>query len=197
VPTLLFTGRLIQRKGVEFLVESLPHILAKRKVRLVITGDGDRRDGIAALVRRLGLEDVVDLLGFVSQERLRELYASSDVYVLPAVYDDGGDTEGLGVPLIEAALHGLPIVATGIGGIIDVVRDRETGLWAPERDPLGIANAVLEVLEDPDLASSLGEAAREYAQERFAWSRITDDLMEVYREVLEAPALVASRATGV
>jgi len=188
VPTLLFTGRLIQRKGVEFLVEALPHILARRRVRVVITGDGDRRPEIEARVRRLGLQDVVELPGFVSRERLSELYATSDIYVLPAVYDDGGDTEGLGVPLIEAALYGLPIVATGIGGIVDVVHDRVTGLYAPERDPVGIAAAVLELLDDPVLAQTLGETAREHARKRFDWDRITDDLIQVYQGALDSRA---------
>jgi len=184
VPVLLFTGRLIQRKGVEFLVQAIPHILEQRQVKVVITGDGDRREGIAALVQKLGLESVVEMPGFVSRERLGELYAESDVYVLPAVHDDGGDTEGLGVPLIEAALHGLPIVATGIGGIVDVVNDRETGLFSPEADPEGIARAVLEVLDDPDLARSLGDAARCHARARFDWDRIIDDLLNLYESAL-------------
>jgi len=183
-PTLLFTGRLIQRKGVEYLIEALPRILAKREVRVVITGDGNRRTSIENSIRAHGLEGVVEMCGFVSNERLRDLYATSDVYVLPAVHDDGGDTEGLGVPLIEAALHALPIVATGIGGIVDVVKDRETGLWAPERDPAGIAAAVLELLDDPELGRRLGEAARQHVRARFDWDSITDDLIAVYDGVL-------------
>lgn len=194
--TLLFTGRLIQRKGVEFLIEALPSILARRRVRVVITGDGDRRAGIEARVRALGLQDVVEMPGFVSRERLGELYANSDVYVLPAVHDDAGDTEGLGVPLIEAALHGMPIVACGIGGIVDVIQHDRTGLLIAEKDPGAIAQAVLAVLDDPALGERLGLAARDHARDRFDWDRIIDQQVAVYEHVLGQRSLTMCQAEG-
>lgn len=186
VPVVLFTGRLIQRKGVEFLVEAVPYILKERQVRVVITGDGDMRPRVEERIKALGLESVVEMKGFVETQELADLYSTSDVYVLPAVYDDEGDTEGLGVTTIEAILYGVPVVASGIGGIIDVVKDRETGLIVPEKDPVAIAGAVLELLADSELRDQLIAGGRAHVQEFFHWPKITSELVRVYEGAVRA-----------
>jgi glycosyltransferase involved in cell wall biosynthesis len=182
-PLLLFSGRLIQRKGVDFLIRAMPQILAKRKVRLVITGDGHSRGQWETLSRRLGVSDAVEFAGFVSNERLSRLFRTCTVYVHPAIYDDRGDTEGLGVVLIEALRNRKPVVASQVGGIVDVIKDAETGLLVPEKDCDALAAAVLRLLEDPALARRLGEQGYVYAAEFFDWDRITDRLEAVYRRV--------------
>lgn len=181
-PVLLLTGRLIQRKGVEFLIEAVPHILARHPARVIITGDGDRAPMIRQKIADLGLGDHVEMAGFVSQERLAELYRTSDIYVLPAVHDDRGDTEGLGVTTIEAFVNLVPVVATAVGGILDVVEDRVTGLLVPEKNPRGLADAIVELLEDPHQAQELALAARERASEQFDWDRITEETVAVWEE---------------
>lgn len=183
-PVILLTGRLIQRKGVEYLVEAVPHILAHKQVRVVITGDGDRTPHIRQKIERLGLSAVIEMAGFVTQERLAELYRTSDVYVLPAVYDDRGDTEGLGVTTIEAFANLVPVVASAVGGILDVVEDRVTGLLVPEKDPPALAEAILEMLDDPELAQRLALAARDRAKQRFDWGRITQETVAVWEEAI-------------
>jgi glycosyltransferase involved in cell wall biosynthesis len=167
VPLLLFSGRLIQRKGVNFLLRAMPLILARRKVRLVITGDGHYRDPWEALGRELGVHDAVEFAGYVSKERLGELFRACTLYVHPAIYDDRGDTEGLGVVLIEALRNRKPVVASRVGGIVDVIKDGETGLLVPEKNPTALAQAVLRLLDDPALARRLGEQGYLYASEFF------------------------------
>jgi glycosyltransferase involved in cell wall biosynthesis len=179
-PVVLFTGRHIQRKGIEYLIQAVPLVLQNRDVRLVITGDGDQRPMLEALVRDLKLEHVVDFRGFVSSEELASLYASSDVYVLPAVFDDRGDAEGLGVTSIEAFLHECPVVASAVGGIVDVVHHEETGLLVPEGDPAAIALAIERYLGDPDFAARMGRAGREFAQSQFDWQSITSRVRAVH-----------------
>jgi glycosyltransferase involved in cell wall biosynthesis len=102
VARILFTGRLIQRKGVEYLIRAMPQVLAHRPAVLQITGNGDQRTRLEELTRELGLERAVQFLGFVSNEQLDALYAGCDVYVNPSIVDDKGDTEGLGVGPIVA-----------------------------------------------------------------------------------------------
>ena len=193
---ILFTGRLIQRKGVEYLIRALPRILERQPVELKITGDGDQRAGLEALTASLGLNHVVEFLGFVSNDTLDRYYQGCDVYVNPSIVDDRGDTEGLGVGPIEAFAHGKPVVASAVGGIPDVVRDRVTGLLVPEKSPEHLAAAILELLEDSEYAAELARNGLQYSRERFDWGRITSDLEEVYRDAIavrQAGRLVPSR----
>jgi glycosyltransferase involved in cell wall biosynthesis len=183
VPRLLFSGRLIQRKGVQYLLRAMPLILSKRPVRLVVTGDGHCRAEWEALTRELGLNGHVEFAGFVSNEKLGELFRSCSVYVHPAIYDDRGDTEGLGVVLIEALRNRKPVVASQVGGIGDVIKDDRTGLLVPEKNPEAIAQAVLRILADPALARRLGEEGFAFATRYFDWELITDQLEAVYRRV--------------
>jgi glycosyltransferase involved in cell wall biosynthesis len=195
--TILFTGRHIQRKGVPTLIRALPRILEKRPVKLVLTGDGDRRGEWEALTRSLGLSAHVEFVGFVSNERLQELYRQCDVYVLPAIFDDRGDTEGLGVVLIEALQNAKPVVASAVGGIVDVIENEETGLLVPEKDEAALAGAILRLLDNPALATQLGLAGRQHADDYFAWDRITAATEALYFDTLaegaDAPAAEALR----
>jgi glycosyltransferase involved in cell wall biosynthesis len=194
LPHLLFSGRLIQRKGVDFLIRAMPRILARRKVRLVITGDGHYRGQWETLSHELGVSHAVEFVGFVSNERLSRLFRACTVYVHPAIHDDRGDTEGLGVVLIEALRNRKPVVASQVGGIVDVIKDGETGLLVPEKDPDALAEAVLRLLEDPALARRLGEQGYVYATEFFDWDRITDRLEAVYRCVCPSTRSSLTRA---
>lgn len=187
VPTLLFCGRLIQRKGIDVLLRALPAVLAEKKVRLVITGEGDRKAEWQALAANLGLEESVRFAGFVSDEELAELYQTSDLYVHPAIFDDKGDTEGLGVVLIEALAHKLPVVASGVGGIVDVIQDEVTGLLVPEKDEAALSTAILRVLNDDELAQSLGEGGLQHVANFFDWDRITQQMLSLYEELSTGP----------
>jgi glycosyltransferase involved in cell wall biosynthesis len=183
--TILFTGRHIQRKGVPYLIRAMPRLLESRPVRLLITGDGDRRGEWEALTRSLGLSNVVEFLGFVSNERLAELYRDCDVYVLPAIFDDRGDTEGLGVVLVEALSSAKPVVASAVGGIVDVIKHEETGLLVPEKDEAALATAILRLLDDPELATRLGTAGRKLSQSYFDWDRTIDDTEALFYDALD------------
>lgn len=180
VPTLLFCGRLIQRKGIHYLLRALPLVLAVQKVKVVITGEGDQKEQWMQLRDELELQDVVEFAGFVSNERLAELYRTSDMYVHPAIFDDKGDTEGLGVVLIEALAHRMPVVACGVGGIVDVIRDGETGILVPEKSELALAGAILKLLDNEELGTRLGEGGFAHVQEFFDWERITTLVESLY-----------------
>ncbi|KAM3113961.1 glycosyltransferase family 4 protein [Phormidesmis sp. 146-33] len=171
-PRLLFVGRLDERKGLRYLLEALPIVLAKQSVRLRIVGKGILELEIRTQCKDLRLESVVDFLGFVTKEELANEYATCDVFVLPAIVDSKGDTEGLGVVLIEALAHEKPVIASAVGGIVDVICSGKTGWLIPEKDPVALAQAILTVLEDPVSAQELGCAGLNDVQTRFSWSRI-------------------------
>ena len=181
---LLFVGRLVERKGVDQLVRALPRILEEREALLTIVGEGEWRSRIEEAARSARVEDRVEFTGYVSSDRLRRLYAHCDVFVLPAVYDDKGDTEGLGVVLLEALLFERPVVASGIGGIVDIVRDGETGWTVPPEDPGALAGAVLEAARDPQRARELARRGRRHVLENFSTEAVVAALEEVYRDAV-------------
>ena len=123
-------------------------------------------------------------LGFVSNEQLDGEYASCDVWVNPAVVNDRGDTEGLGVGAIEAYAHRKPVVASDVGGIPDVVKDGVTGLLVPQKNSQLLAKAILEVLDNPARTAKMAEAGLHFAQEEFDWDRLTQRLETIYRGLL-------------
>ena len=184
VKTILFVGRLIERKGVEYLIQAMPYVLRKVKARLVIVGEGHRRPFLEELVAREGLKDVVQMVGKVSEESLKRWYEICDVFVLPAVVDSKGDTEGLGVVLLEALSYGKPVVASNVGGIPDIVIDGQTGLLVPEKDPKALGDAIVYVLTHEHFSQRLGEKGRKYVEEQFGWEKITDKLIDLYRNAI-------------
>ncbi|MEQ9825912.1 MAG: glycosyltransferase, partial [Puniceicoccaceae bacterium] len=127
-------------------------------------------------VRQLGLEDVVQFPGFVDD--IKSVYPHVEVLVHPALM------EGLGVALIEASYARVPVIATRVGGIPEIVRDRENGILIPPADSTAIRNAMLELLAQPDLRKTLGEGGRMLALREFAVEPMAAGNAQVYRSVL-------------
>ncbi len=184
VPRILFTGRLIQRKGVEYLLRAMTHVLRRLPAKLIITGDGDQRALLERLTDELSIRRHVEFRGFISNEQLRNEYASCDVWVNPSIIDDRGDTEGLGVGSIEAYSHGKPVVCSNVGGIPDAVIHEKTGLLVPEKQPSLLAEAIVSLLCDPGRASRMATAGRQLVHDRFSWDGITTRLEKLYFEAL-------------
>lgn len=184
VKDLLCAGRMIQRKGITYLLQALPKISEKVDVHLHLVGDGDQRTTLEKQVAEAGLQDQVTFYGIVSNEELSRHYAEADVFVLPAIVDDRGDTEGLGVVLVESLCYGTPVVASHVGGIPDVIKNGETGLLVEQKNPQALADAVIDLLEHPEKAEQLVEQGLKHAQSYFDWQRITGLLLGVYKRAL-------------
>jgi glycosyltransferase involved in cell wall biosynthesis len=122
--------------------------------------------------------------GKLSPEELANEYKTANVFTLPAIVDSKGDTEGLGVVLIEAMELGLPIVASNIGGIPDVVIDGESGILVPEKDPVALADAFKRLAENPSLIEKLLGGARKRINDCFTWDGIIERQVEVYKKVV-------------
>jgi glycosyltransferase involved in cell wall biosynthesis len=159
-PEVLYAGRLSPEKGVEELVE------ATRGLNLVVAGDGPLRSRVP------------QARGFVPHEELQQLYARAAVVACPS------RREGFGVACLEAMAHGRPVVATGVGGLRDLVMDGETGLVVPTRDPVALRAALDRLLGDPGLRRRLGSGGRERAQEHFSWDVVTEATVAAYRMAL-------------
>ena len=182
---ILYVGRLIERKGLPYLIEAMGLLPPGLPVRLDIVGAGDQRPLLERLVKDKGLTERVFFRGRIPYEELAELYADCDVFVLPSIVDSRGDTEGLGVVLVEAMSYKKPVIATNVGGIPDIVRDNETGILVEQRDPQALAQAIEAVLTDDSWAGELGQAGFHYVEEYFSWSRIVDQVMALYSPEVE------------
>jgi glycosyltransferase involved in cell wall biosynthesis len=178
--TVGVAAQLIERKGHRDLLEALPAILARvPHLRTVFFGRGPLEEELRTTAARLGLASRITFAGFVDD--LEPLLPCLDLLVHPA------HMEGLGVILLQASAAGVPIVAARAGGIPEVVREGVNGLMVPPGDPPSLANAVLRVLEAPDLSARLREGGRSLAREEFSVGAMVRGNLAVYREVLGGP----------
>jgi glycosyltransferase involved in cell wall biosynthesis len=177
---ILFVGRLIERKGLPYLIEAMDLLPSEIRVRLDIVGAGGQRPLLERLVKDKSLAERVFFRGRIPYAELAELYAGCDLFVLPAIVDSRGDTEGLGVVLVEAMSYKKPVIATNVGGIPDIVHHNETGILVEQCDPQALAQAIETVLTDENRARELGQAGFAYVKEYFSWPRIVDQVMALY-----------------
>ena len=202
---ILFVGRHIERKGICYLIEAAKY-LPKDKFEIRIVGVGDLTEQLKAQAKAMqsvilnpGTESGINssegsgqenqpadiiFTGKLSPEDLANEYRTANVFTLPAIVDHKGDTEGLGVVLIEAMELGLPIVASNVGGIPDVVVDGESGILVPEKDPVALAEAFKRLEANPTLIQKLLAGARNRIEECFTWDGIIERQVEVYKKVI-------------
>jgi glycosyltransferase involved in cell wall biosynthesis len=155
---LLFVGRLRIRKGVEVLLEALRGVPS---AVLRIAGNGEHRSALERAVESLGIGDRVAFLGTRDAAQVRALLRGAAALVVPSIY------EGMPLVVLEAMEAGVPVVASAVSGIPEVVVDGETGWLVPPEDPEALARALEEVLADPSEARRRGEAGRRRAAERY------------------------------
>lgn len=180
---LLFVGRLVERKGVHLLLDALATLPSERRVALHVLGDGPDGPKLREQAGRLGLGGRAVFHGFVPKEELQRRLETCDAFVLPAVIDAKGDTEGLGVVLLEAMSYARPVIASAAGGIVDIVQDGRNGFLVPPGDAPALATAITRMMDDPAAARELGLHGREDVERGFSWDVIADRLAEIYRRV--------------
>ncbi len=180
---LLFVGRIQRLKGLEVLLRAFAQ-LGELDARVLVVGgqpstSHESREiaRLQHLTTRLGIAERVTFSGAVSHERLPVYYAAADVTVMPSSY------ESFGLVAVESLACGTPVVATRVGGLASIVRDGETGLLVPWRDPALFAERLRTLLTDPLMRQRFSAAARESVL-RYGWDRIADEHLALYDEVL-------------
>jgi glycosyltransferase involved in cell wall biosynthesis len=169
-------ARLAPEKDIGTLIRAFQILVPKfSDVELVVVGDGVERKKLEALA--LGAN--VRFLG--SRDDIPELMRSFDVFVLASL------TEGISLTLLEAMAASKPIVATNVGGNPEVVVDGVTGFLVPSQDPQAMADKILLLLNDPQLAQRMGIAGRRRVEQNFSLERMTDEYEKVYRAVTKTP----------
>jgi glycogen(starch) synthase len=182
-PRIGYVGRLHDQKGVDILLRGFALLTAGY---LVIVGDGPERTRLERLAARLGIADRTRFFGFVPHERIPAVLRDIDVLVLPSRYEE------LGSVLLEAMYARVPIVASHVGGIPELIEHRRSGLLVPSASPPLLAAAVRELIATPGFAAGLAARAHERVRDQ-TWDRLADRVLEVYHSVLPAHSLSFAR----
>ena len=178
-PLVLFVGRLVYYKGVEYLVRAMAEI---PDARLLIVGAGPLEGDIAREIAGLKLTGRVTVIPPVAVEELHALYAACDLFVLPSAHP----TEGFGIVQVEAMACGKPVVSTDLPtGVTYVNRHGDTGLIVPPADHRALAGAIRTLLGDSALRDAMGTRAREWAVREFSQEAMIDRTVRLYRQILE------------
>jgi colanic acid/amylovoran biosynthesis glycosyltransferase len=178
---LLSVGRLIEKKGFRVLIDAC-RLLRSSGFHFAcqIVGEGPERNRLHELVQRYQLSGMVRLMGPLPQTELVEILAQSSIFVFPAIRDSSGDSDNLPTVLIEAMASSLPIVATEVAGIPEIVQRYENGILVPEKDPARLAEAIRVIAGDEALLERLGRASRRIAEEKFALSNTVGQLKSLF-----------------
>jgi glycogen(starch) synthase len=177
---VLCVGRLVPQKGIEYFIRAI-RLVARRhpEAKYIIVGEGWSRDLLEAEARNSGHADKIRFTGFASDREVINLMTSADVLVVPSIY------EPFGIVALEGMATGVPVVASQVGGLAEVIDHERTGIFVYPRSPESIAWGIDRILSDPDHAKWLTENAKEKLHKAYSWEAVAMKTVEVYRKVVE------------
>jgi glycogen(starch) synthase len=175
VPIFTFLGRLVHDKGADLAIEAAARVRRQCEFKLRLIGDGTERDALARQVSAHDMEGIVEIVGFVDDERRRALLSQSFALLVPSRHH-----ELFGMVAVEGALSALPVIVTNRGGLAEIVKDHETGIIVPPNDADALAAAMLSLVRDRHWAMQLGQAGRQRALGEFCIDATVDRYEEVY-----------------
>ena len=196
-PVLLTVARLVEAKGHDVVIDSLPRLLARiPSARYLVVGEGPHRRALEERARRLDVADQVVFAGRVPEAELPAHYRLGTVFVLLSRSTGRYDgLEGFGLAILEASSHGLPVIGGRTGGVPEAVRHGRTGLVLPADDARGFADEAARLLADPERRRQFGETGRRFAAEH-AWPRTAEVVRRLWNDS-EAAASPASSGSSV
>jgi len=176
-----YIGRLSEEKGILNLVGAIPFVLKKRvKTRFLICGEGSLASKIREIVKINGLEQNVQFSGWVPHSAVPRYLNELKLFVLPSF------TEGLPNILLEAMACGTPVLATPVGTMSEVIRDRETGFLLESNDPKHIADRIIELLSKPELLEKVSINAHRYVRENFSFQKTLESWSKIFSEIYQS-----------
>lgn len=181
---LLFVGRLSEKKGVRYLLESLPKVVKRfPDVKLMVIGKGELEEELHRTSRRLDLTDRVIFTGAIPNRELPAYYATADLFVGPSITSTGGDTEGFGLTFVEAGLSGCQVIGTRTGGIGDIIEEGKTGVLVDEKDPEALSLAIISALNHRAQRGDLRGLVRQQLSDQFDWEIIARKYRKILAEI--------------
>ena len=177
---ILFVGYLANYKGPDILLRAMPMILKdKSRVQLVFVGEGPFKSNLESFAEALNISSNVTFAGLIDDDLKKAFYyKSADVFVLPSL------SESFGNVILEAMACGVPVVASKVGGIPDIVKHGKNGLLVPPKDPEALADAIIYLLENEDIREKMGKKGQEMVKD-YSWEKVAEETEEVYEMVLK------------
>lgn len=176
---ILYVGRLVYEKGIQHLISAMPKILnGYHDTKLVIAGKGGMLDELKAQAEHMGLSHKVYFTGYLNSKQVQKIYKCADVAVFPSTY------EPFGIVALEGMLAGVPTVVSDIGGLNEIVDHGINGMKSYAGNPNSIADSVLTLLYDGQLASNVAKKAKQKVKEEFNWTKIAQDTHYIYERAI-------------
>ena len=187
---LLFVGRLVEKKGLAYLIDALPTVLARHpRVTLTIIGHGPELPARESQVAALGLQQHVRFMGPVSQSALPAYYQRATTLVAPFIEARDGDQEGLGLVTVEALGCGCPVVITDVPAVRDAFPSGPPRYLAKQRSADALAKVLIELLDAPEQAQAWAQTQRPALVARFDHARVAADYAKQLRAIMETPGV--------
>lgn len=180
-PIILTIGRLIEWKGHKYLIEALRILNEDPLPHLLIGGEGALKKDLEAMVKQKGLSDRVTFLGHIPNDFTPFYYSLADIYVQPSIVDKDGNTEGLGVTLLEAMACGTPCIGSKTGGIPNIIIDGNNGFLVDPADPKQLAEKLSILLKNKALLSRMAEQGKLFVKENYSWETKAKELVTIYK----------------
>ncbi|MCM8787749.1 MAG: glycosyltransferase family 4 protein [Candidatus Omnitrophica bacterium] len=178
-PFLIFVGRLVEKKGVKYLIEAMPEVVKKYpETKLLIIGSGPLEDGLKAQVKNLNLEKNIIFTGAIPNYELPKYYATADIFIGPSVITKGGDREGLPVTYLEAMASGCIVIGTDLLGNRDVIIDGVNGYFVRQKNSKDIVEKILASLYNKKINQ---KQVLSIIKNNFSWKIITNKYLEILK----------------
>jgi glycosyltransferase involved in cell wall biosynthesis len=175
---ILSVGRLVPQKGIEYLIQAVPNVAWRHpEAKFVIVGEGWYRDHLQYLAGTTGQAWRINFTGFIPDQELIALTMSADVLVISSIY------EPFGIVALEGMAAGVPVVASQVGGLTEIIEHDKTGVLVYPRNPDSIAWGIDHVLSNPELAKWLVQNAKKVVQKVYSWEAIAKKTVKLYKEV--------------
>lgn len=177
---ILTVSRLVEKNGVEDLIQSFPQLLNFLISQLLIIGDGPLRSKLESLVKKLDLEDKVKFLGKLDFKETQKYYSIADIFCRPSL------SEGFGNVFIEAMAAGVPVIATPVGGIVDFLKDKETGWFCKVKNPKSIAEKINYILDEKNKneVKQIVANAKKMVGEKYSWEKISLQMKKIFTDLI-------------
>ena len=176
---ILYVGRLVYEKGIQHLISAMPKILnGYNDAKLVIAGKGGMLDDLKAQAEYMGIANKVYFTGYLNSKQIQKIYKCADIAVFPSTY------EPFGIVALEAMLAGVPTVVSDVGGLNEIVEHRVDGMKTYAGNPNSIADSVLNLLYDKQLAANVAKKAKQKVKQEFNWTKIAQDTHYIYEKAI-------------
>lgn len=179
---ILTVGRFVEKKGIKYGLETVAKLKEKYHLEYNIVGDGELRGEIEEKIEELGLQEEVDLHGYVEYSRMREMMYENHILLAPSVKAEDGDKEGAPMVIIEGQATGMPVISTRHSGIPEIVKEGESAYLAEERNSKELSEKLEKMMEESDRWNDKALAGRGFIEKNHSIDRMVEKLEDLYRD---------------